>query len=110
MLLDELRLEAKDYLNYLRMDEPTFLELLFLVIPIVKKQDTIIRTAITSHERFTCTLRYLATGRSYEDLKFSCLISPQARGKIIPETCNAIYEVFKKDYMKVSKDSSVPTC
>ena len=92
------------------MDEPTFLELLSLVTPIIEKQDTIMRTAITPHERLTCTLRYLATGRSYEDLKFSCLISPQTLGRIIPETCNAIYEVLKKDYMKVSKDSNVPTC
>jgi len=48
------------------------------------------------------TLRFLATGRSYEGLKFSAAISPQALGVIIPETCAAIYEVLKKDYLKVS--------
>jgi len=42
------------------------------------------------------------TGRSYEDLKFSAGISPQALGVIIPETCVAMYEVLKKDYLKVS--------
>ena len=55
-----------------------------------------------SHERLSVTLRFLATGRSYEDLKFSAAISPQALGVIIPETCAAIYEVLKKDYLKVS--------
>jgi len=44
----------------------------------------------------------LATGRSYKDLKFSAAISPQALGLIIPENCAAIYEVLKKDYLKVS--------
>lgn len=55
---------------------------------------------------FNCliaTLRYLATGRNYEDLKFSCAISPQFLGKIIPETCWAIYRALKEEYMTVSK-------
>ena len=42
------------------------------------------RRAVTRHEIITATLRFLATGRSYEDIKFSTIISPQALGKIIP--------------------------
>ena len=57
------------------MNEPTFLVLLSLVTPIIEKQDTMMKTAITPHERLPCILRYLATGRSYEDLKFSTFIS-----------------------------------
>jgi len=60
------------------------------------------RRAITPHERLLVTLRFLATGRSYEDLKFSVSISTEALGVIIPETCAVIYEVLKKDYLKVS--------
>jgi hypothetical protein len=59
------------------------------------------RRAITSHERLGVTLRFSAKGRSYEDLKFSAAISPQALGVIIPVTSAAIYEVLKKD-LKVS--------
>ncbi|VEN57307.1 unnamed protein product [Callosobruchus maculatus] len=44
------------------------------------------RQSISPHERLTATLRFLATGRSYEDLKFSVAISPQALRQIIPET------------------------
>ncbi|VEN41894.1 unnamed protein product [Callosobruchus maculatus] len=33
------------------------------------------RQSISPHERLTATLRFLATGRSYEDLKFSVAIS-----------------------------------
>jgi hypothetical protein len=43
------------------------------------------RNSIIAEERLTATLRYLATGNSYEDLKFSTGISPQSLGKIIPE-------------------------
>lgn len=60
------------------------------------------RTAVTPHERLSATLRYLATGRSLEDLKFSTIISPQSLGKIIQETCQAILKVLKKDFCKVS--------
>ncbi|VEN44318.1 unnamed protein product [Callosobruchus maculatus] len=44
------------------------------------------RQSISPHERLTATLRFLATGRSYEDLEFSVAISPQALGQVIPET------------------------
>ncbi|XP_067130354.1 putative nuclease HARBI1 [Centruroides vittatus] len=99
-LISELKLVPKDWHNYLRMDEETYLNLLSLVTPIIKKQDTVMRAAISPHERLTVTLRYLATGRSFEDLKFSTVISPQALGYIIPETSDAIYKVLHKDYLK----------
>jgi hypothetical protein len=100
--LEELRLEPADWHNYLRMNIETYGELLNLVIPLLHKQDTRMRPAISVHEKLTVTLRFLATGRSYEDLKFSAIISPQALGQIIPETCDAIYSVVKKELMKVS--------
>jgi hypothetical protein len=42
------------------------------------------RRAVTPHERLSVNLRFLATGRSYNDLKFSAAISPPALGVIIP--------------------------
>ena len=39
------------------------------------------RSAITSHERFAATLRFLITGGSLEDLKFSNSMSAQGRKK-----------------------------
>ncbi|XP_068249076.1 uncharacterized protein [Palaemon carinicauda] len=100
-LLEELRLkEPQDWFNYLRMDEDTFLELLSMVTPIIEKKDTKLREAISPHQRLAATLRFLATGKSYEDLKFSTCISPQALGHIIPETSDAIYRVLKPHYLK----------
>ncbi|XP_045134780.1 uncharacterized protein LOC123518147 isoform X3 [Portunus trituberculatus] len=47
-LLEELRLEPVDWLNYLRMDEQTYLTLLSLVSPFIKKQDMYAQGHITS--------------------------------------------------------------
>lgn len=104
-LLRELQSnEPADFKNYLRMENDTFYELLDLVRPLIEKQNTIMRESISAEERLVATLQFLATGRSFEDLKFSCAISAQALGKIIPETCRAIYSVLRPEYLKVSKN------
>lgn len=102
-LLDELKEggEIADFKNYLRMDDHVFQLVLSKVAPFITKKDTIMRDAISSHVRLIATLRFLATGRSYEDLKFSMRVSPQALGDIIIETCVAIQKALK-DYIRVS--------
>ncbi|XP_068121714.1 putative nuclease HARBI1 [Hyperolius riggenbachi] len=82
------------------MSESTFQHLLELLIPYISKQDTWMRKAISAQQRLMATLRFLATGRSLQDLKFSTGISPQALGYVIPETCQAIVNCLKRDYMK----------
>nr|CAH7722722.1 unnamed protein product [Callosobruchus chinensis] len=82
-LLQELEIrEPTDLHNFLRMDKESF------------------REAVSARERLIVTLRYLATGRNIADLKFSCAISPQLLGKIIPETCWALFKTLKEEYMK----------
>lgn len=101
-LLNELKFTPKDWHNYLRMNQ-TYLNLLALVTPLIKKKkNTVMREAISPHERLSATLRFLATGRSYECMKFSTIISPQALGQIIPETCDALYDVLQQEYLRVS--------
>ncbi|KAJ8913411.1 hypothetical protein NQ315_008804 [Exocentrus adspersus] len=82
------------------MDINTYEELLCLVTPLIKNNDTVMRPSITPHERLSATLRFLATGRTFEDMKFSVIISPQALSQIIPETFRAIITVLKDQYMK----------
>jgi hypothetical protein len=89
--MEELRSSSKDYCNYLRMSEDNVISLLEKIRPLIEKEDTVLRTAITPEERLAITIRFLAIGRSYEDLTFSAIISPQALAKILPETCKAIY-------------------
>ncbi|XP_072275288.1 uncharacterized protein [Pyxicephalus adspersus] len=100
-LLSELRHSfPDDYKNYLRMSDVCFQQLLSAVGPFLQKQDTFMRKSITPEQRLIATLRYLATGRSLQDMKFSTGISPQAMGHIIPETCAAIIDCLKDEYMK----------
>ena len=101
-LLRELQEDNPDnFKNYLRMDETAFSELLTAVTPYIVKHDTVMRPAISPKERLTATLRFLATGRQLEDLKFSTGISPQSLGKIIPEICSAIFHAMRGQYLKV---------
>ncbi|PIO23101.1 hypothetical protein AB205_0125870 [Aquarana catesbeiana] len=83
------------------MTDPIFHRLLALLTPYITKQDTCMWQAITPKQRLIATLRYLVTGRSLQDLKFTTGISHQALGIIIPETCSAIIQVLQKDYIKV---------
>ncbi|KAJ8894960.1 hypothetical protein PR048_000268 [Dryococelus australis] len=64
-----------------------------------KKNDTRMRKAITPNEILMATLRYLATGRTFEDLEFSCRKAPLTLGKIIPDTCEAIFKA-QRNYCK----------
>ncbi|KAL4156107.1 hypothetical protein QTP88_000142 [Uroleucon formosanum] len=91
--------EPNDLKNYLRMSKTDFDRLLDLLRPRITKQDTVMRQAIPAEERL------IATGKSYEDLKFSTGIAAQTLGSIIPETCKAIYEILQDTYMKVPQTS-----
>ena len=55
----------------LRIDEDSYLNLLSMHIPLTKKNVTLVGETITPHERVSAILRFLATGRSYQDLKCS---------------------------------------
>ncbi|KAJ8929968.1 hypothetical protein NQ314_017291 [Rhamnusium bicolor] len=100
-LLEELRQnDPNDFKNYLHMDDVVFNELLNLVKLKLTKQNTQMQECIPSYERVVATLRYLATGQTYEELKLSTGISAQALGNIIPETCQVLYEKLKNKYMK----------
>ncbi|XP_064111469.1 uncharacterized protein LOC135218961 [Macrobrachium nipponense] len=53
-------------------------------------------------ERLSSTLRFLATGQTFQELMFTTAISPQSLGGIIMETCSAICTVLK-EYIKIPK-------
>ncbi|CAH1992807.1 unnamed protein product [Acanthoscelides obtectus] len=80
------------------MPELVYEELLRLVTPIIAKQDTCMREAISPHERLSATSRFLITDATYTDLMYSSVISRQSLGNI-PETCDAIYSALKT-YLK----------
>jgi hypothetical protein len=85
----------------MRMDSRTFDALLNLIKGSLTRQDTVMRTSVPAEERLVAALRFLDTGRTYEDLKFLTGISAQAVGYTVPETCRVIYESLRREYMKV---------
>ena len=66
------------YKNYLRISDENVQYLIAKVKSLIAKQDTVMRNAVTPEARIAATLRFLTTGRSFEDLKFATIISPQA--------------------------------
>jgi hypothetical protein len=80
--------------------EPCFFdEILEKVKPLISKQDTIMRSAISPHERLCITMRFLASGASYKDLMYSFRVSAASISKFIPEVCQAIYNVLHEEYL-----------
>ena len=76
-LLKDLRLsEPSDFQNFLRLDT-SFDELLKMITRRIEKRNTTMRDAIPPSQRLSITLRYLATGNTFEDLKFTSALSPQ---------------------------------
>jgi hypothetical protein len=67
----------------------------------ITKQSTRMRIVTSADKCLIATLQFLATGYSFEDLKFTTLISPQALGMIIPDTCKYIYRVLNEEYPTV---------
>lgn len=93
----ELRSSFK---NFLRMSSEDFENLICLIGPAIKKEDTNWRRAISITERLSITLRFLATGDSYHSLMYQFRISTQSISLIVPEVCEAIINSLS-GYIKV---------
>lgn len=62
-LLKEMCLEdTQAFHSFHRMSKENFVKLLRIVSPLIKKEDTKLRKAISPAQRLSVTLRYLATG------------------------------------------------
>ncbi|KAM4045321.1 uncharacterized protein ACNLHF_009133 [Anomaloglossus baeobatrachus] len=94
--------DPQDFRNYLRMTEESFKMLLEMVTPLIQRKDTLMRAAVPVDERLAVTLRFLATGRSLQDLHFSAAVSKSLLSGLIPETCRAIVESLRS-YVRFPK-------
>ncbi|XP_045121513.1 uncharacterized protein LOC123510410 [Portunus trituberculatus] len=99
-LVRELEAEDPDTLRqWTRPDQHQFQELLAQVTPLIKKEDTNMRQAVTPYERLLLTLHHLATGGSYRSLSCQFRISHNLISAITPSVCRAIYQVLQPKYM-----------
>ncbi|CAI6355142.1 unnamed protein product [Macrosiphum euphorbiae] len=102
-LMSELLLnDGSSFRNFVRLTKSDFEELLRLVAPKISKKNTNYRAAIPPSIRLAVTLRYLATGDSFTSLMYLFKISKQSISTIVPEVCEAIFEVLK-GYCQVSR-------
>ncbi|XP_068701339.1 putative nuclease HARBI1 [Montipora foliosa] len=83
------------------MDSVLFDELCEKLTPLIGKKNTVMRDAISVHDRLCVTLRFLASGCSYQDLMYSFCISVSSISKIIPEVCEALYNVLRDEYLQL---------
>ncbi|XP_068082892.1 uncharacterized protein [Anabrus simplex] len=105
-LFQELKEEDPEtYRNVLRMSPSKFQELLELVEPLIKKQDTKMREAIPCKIKLEITLRYLATGDSFRSLALLFRVSHNSISVFLPEVLAAIFEVLQP-FMKVPDTTS----
>ena len=79
-----------------------------MVAPIIEKKNALMKQAISPHDRVSATLGFLASRMSYENLKYSTIISSQSLGKLKPESCDASYNVLHKDSMKAREVINTP--
>ncbi|KAM3921244.1 uncharacterized protein RB166_010652 [Leptodactylus fuscus] len=96
--------KVDDFRNYLQMSEESFKNLLSAVKPLIEKKDTVMRASIPAEQRLAATLRFLATGKSLQDLKSTTAISVPALSSIIPETCEAIVGALREEYLRFPKN------
>lgn len=89
--------ESGEFKKFTRISNTDFEILLNKISPLITKQDTQLRMAIPARIRLAITLRYLATGDSFESLHFLFKVSPQSISTIIPEVCAALNQVLKKE-------------
>lgn len=101
-LLIELKTEEPEfYQTFVRMDLPQYEQLLALVTPHIKKEDTVMRESISAGERLMLTLRFLATGESFHSLQYLFRMPISTISKVISEVLDAIYKVLVGEYMPV---------
>lgn len=89
-LMSDLRAEGEQFFcNFARVSYDQFSFWCEKVRPLVAKQNTFMRVAISIEERVGVTLQYLATGESYNSLATRYRISPSSVADIIPQVCRA---------------------
>ncbi|XP_050517397.1 uncharacterized protein LOC126892027 [Diabrotica virgifera virgifera] len=105
LLNDNMSLEVSGkFENFCRMAPADFESLLQLIGPYITKQTTQMRRTISAKERFGLTLRFLASGDSYQSLSYLFKISPQLISSIVIEVCEALKNVLR-DQVKVPTTS-----
>ena len=101
LMTDLVITDAFCYRNFIRMSSTQLETLLRLVGPSLKKQDTTFRRSIEPEQKLVITLRFLATGASYQDLHYNFRIVRSTLSDLLPETCKNIYLALENQFIQV---------
>ena len=89
------------FFKYFRMSSTRYEELLQKDAPRIKKDNIKRFDTVEPSERLCVTLRYLVTGDAQTTIATTYRISPTTVGRIINETCVALWEVLNEEkYLK----------
>ena len=101
VLVRELAVEDETaYRNFFRVDKDQFQFLLDKIAHMIRKSDTVMRSSIKPEERLGVTLRFLATGETFQSLEKSWRISRTLISTAVQECCEAIYQILGPVYLK----------
>jgi len=99
-LMIELRREdPSSFHNFLRMTPAMFDELLDRLTPRLTKQDTFYREALQPGLKLALTIRHLASGNKYADMKFSWRVPHNTISLVVREVCQAIIDEYLDELM-----------
>lgn len=107
LLVGEMRCDGS-FKNFARMTSSDFEYLIKQTGHKIGRTDTSFPDAIPVRERLAVTLRFLASGDSYQSLSYLFKMSKQSISNIVPEVCEALIDCLK-DHMKVSTHKSSQT-
>ena len=83
------------------MGPENFEELLGYIKEDILKEDTHLRELIPPEIKLALTIRFLASGNSYQVLSMCFPIHKSTIAKFIPKVCQSIYTRLKDTYLKV---------
>ncbi|XP_050357371.1 uncharacterized protein LOC126778069 [Nymphalis io] len=98
-LYPRLRRSEKKFFNYFRMSIASFDELTSILKLSISRQDTVMRKSIPAEQRLAMTLRFLATGCSFEDLQYAYRCGISTISNIIKDVCQQVWLNMRDDIL-----------
>ena len=74
--------------------------------PSIQKQRTAMREPISPEEKLAVTLRFLATGETYESLMYQFRIHKSTISRFVPVVCQKIWDALKSLHMQLPSTSA----
>ena len=107
LMVQELRIsDSEHFFKFFRMSTTRYEHILSLIAPSITKC-ALRRETVGASERLSVTLRYLFGGASHIDLAGMFRISPSCIGRIINETCVAIWNVLlEQNYIRYPQNEA----